>query len=114
MGYLMMKPNVFADISQLTWMETPTHLAASLRYWLEWYPEKILFGTDLWPNGVPELDWEEIGWQTNDTARRALAIALTGMLRDREITRPQALEFARAVLRGNAEKLYHLSAPVTP
>ena len=114
MGYLMMKPNVFADISQLTWMETPTHLAASLRYWLEWYPEKILFGTDLWPNGVPELDWEEIGWQTNDTARRALAIALTGMLRDGEITRTQALEFARAVLRGNAEKLYHMSATVTP
>ena len=109
-AYLMMKPNVYADISQQTWMETPTHLAASLRYWLEWYPEKLLFGTDLWPNGVPELDWEEIGWQTNDTARRALAIALTGMMRDGEITRAQALEFARDVLRANAEKLYHLNA----
>jgi uncharacterized protein len=112
-AYLVMKPNVFADISQQTWMETPTHLAASLRYWLEWYPEKILFGTDLWPTGVPDLDWEEIGWQTNDTARRALGIALTGMLRDGEITRAQALELARAVLRGNAEKLYRLNATVT-
>ena len=107
-GYLVMKPNVYADISQQTWMETPQHLATSLRYWLEWYPEKLLFGTDLWPNGVPSLDWEEIGWQTNDTARRALALALTGMMRDGEITRAQAVRFARAVLRDNAMKLYAL------
>ena len=107
-GYLVMKPNVYADISQQTWMESPAHLAMSLRYWLEWYPEKILFGTDLWPNGVPELDWEEIGWQANDTARRALGIALTAMLRDGEITRAQAVTFARDVLHDNAAKLYRL------
>jgi len=91
-GYLVMKPNVYADLSQQTWMESPAHLATSLRYWLEWYPEKLLFGTDLWPNGIPELDWEEIGWQANDTARRALGIALTGMMRDGEITRAQAID----------------------
>ena len=111
MAYLMMKPNVYVDISQQTWMETPQHLAVALRYWLEWYPEKLLFGTDLWPNGTPEIDWEEIGWQTNDTARRALGIALTGMMRDGEITREQAITFARDVLRENAMALYHLSAP---
>ena len=108
MAYLMMKPNVYVDISQQTWMETPQHLAISLRYWLEWYPEKLLFGTDLWPSGTPEIDWEEIGWQTNDTARSALGIALTGMLRDGEITRAQAMNFARKVLRDNAVSLYHL------
>ena len=113
-AYLVMKPNVYADISQQTWMETPQHLAMSLRYWLEWYPEKLLFGTDLWPNGVPELDWEEIGWQTNDTARRALAIALTGMMRDGEITRAQGMTFARDVLRDNAERLYRLNGAATP
>jgi predicted TIM-barrel fold metal-dependent hydrolase len=113
-AYLVMKPNVYADISQQTWMETPQHLATSLRYWLEWYPEKLLFGTDLWPNGVPELDWEEIGWQTNDTARRALGIALTGMMRDGEITRAQAVSFARDVLHDNAERLYRLNGTVTP
>lgn len=107
-AYLVMKPNVYADISQQTWMESPQHLAIALRYWLEWYPEKLLFGTDLWPNGVPELDWEEIGWQTNDTARRALGLALSGMMRDGEITRAQAVEFARAVLRNSAMKLYAL------
>jgi hypothetical protein len=108
-AYLMMKPNVYADMSQLTWMESPQHLAQTLRYWLEWFPEKVLFGTDLWPTGAAELDWEEIGWQANDTARRALGIALTGMMRDGEITRTQAVAFARAVLRGNAEKLYGLT-----
>jgi predicted TIM-barrel fold metal-dependent hydrolase len=95
-------------------MESPQHLAGSLRYWLEWFPEKILFGTDLWPNGVPELDWEEIGWQANDTARRALGIALTGMMRDGEITRAQALEFARDVMHDNARRLYHISSAATP
>jgi uncharacterized protein len=113
-AYLMMKPNVYADISQQTWMESPQHLAMSLRYWLEWFPEKILFGTDLWPTGTPELDWEEIGWQTNDTGRRALGIALTGMMRDGELSRAQAVGFARAVLRENAEKLYRLGATLTP
>jgi len=114
LGYLMMKPNVYADMSQQTWMESPQHLATTLRYWLEWYPEKILFGTDLSPGGSPEIDWEEIAWQTNDTARRALGIALTGMMRDGEITRAQAVDMARGVLRGNAERLYHFNAGVTP
>lgn len=113
-AYLMMKPNVYADLSQLTWMESPQHLAITLRYWLEWYPEKILFGTDLWPNGKPELDWEEIGWQANDTARRALGLALSGMVRDGEITRAQAIEFARDVLRDNAARLYRLNGATTP
>jgi predicted TIM-barrel fold metal-dependent hydrolase len=109
-AYLVMKPNVYADLSQQTWMESAQHLATSLRYWLEWYPEKILYGTDLSPGGSPEIDWEEIAWQTNDTGRRALAIALTGMMRDGEITQAQALGFAHQVLHDNAAKLYGLRA----
>jgi predicted TIM-barrel fold metal-dependent hydrolase len=109
-----MKPNVYADFSQQTWMESAEHLGASLRYWLEWYPEKILFGTDLAPGGSPELDWEEIAWQTTDNARRALGIALTGMMRDGEITHAQAVTFAHDVLRDNAAKLYHITGAPTP
>ena len=37
-------------------------------------------------------------------------IALTGMLRDGEITRAQALAFARDVLHDNADRLYHVTA----
>lgn len=104
--FLLTKPNVYADLSEQTWLESPQRLAQVLRYWLDWYPEKILYGTDLYPTGSTEIDWEEIGWQTNDTARRALGMALTGMMRDGEISRSRALEIARMVLRGNAIKLY--------
>jgi len=78
-----------------------------LRYWLEWYPEKILYGTDLSP-GDPEMDWDVNGYVINRTARQALALALTGMMNDGEITRERALELARWVLRENAVKLYGL------
>ncbi|MFZ0818669.1 MAG: amidohydrolase family protein [Candidatus Acidiferrales bacterium] len=102
---LLMKPNVYTDLSEQTWATSPRHLAGVLRYWLEWYPEKVLFGTDLYP-GEKEFDWEEIGWQTSQTGREALAIALTGMMQDGEISRERAMEIARMVLRGNALKLY--------
>ena len=42
------------------------------------------------------------------TARRALAIALTGMLRDGEIDRERAEMLARMVLRENAIAAYGL------
>lgn len=104
---LVSKPNVYADFSEQDALLPPRTLSEVLRDWLEWYPEKILYGTDLAP-GPPEQDWDVIGYATNQTARRALAIALTGMVKDGEITRDRALELARMVLRGNAIKLYGL------
>lgn len=110
---LLVKPNVYTDLSEQTWL-LPTHeLARNIRYWLEWFPEKVLFGTDLSP-GTPQIDWEEIGWQTTNSAREALAIALTGMVNDNEITRTRAREIARMVLRGNALKLYGWPDEKTP
>jgi uncharacterized protein len=102
---LLMKPNVFTDFSEQTWLLPTRELSNNIRYWLEWYPEKVLFGTDLSP-GSPQIDWEEIGWQTTTSAREALAIALTGMMNDGEITRARAIEIARMVMRGNAVGLY--------
>jgi len=102
---LLMKPNVYTDFSEQTWLLPTRELSVNIRYWLEWYPEKVLFGTDLSP-GTPQVDWEEIGWQTTTSGREALAIALTGMMNDGEITRARALEIARMVLRGNAMQLY--------
>jgi predicted TIM-barrel fold metal-dependent hydrolase len=106
-AFLFSKPNVYADFSEQDWMLSPRALSAVLRDWLEWYPEKILFGTDLFP-GTPEIDWEEIGYMTSTTGREALALALTGMVGDGEITQERALELARMVLRENAIKLYGL------
>lgn len=104
---LLSKPNVYADFSEQDALIPARPLSAVIREWLEWYPEKVLYGTDLSP-GAPQQDWDVIGYSTNLTARRALAIALTGMMDDDEITRARALELARMVLRENAKKLYGL------
>ena len=53
--------------------------------------------------------WEEGVWLGATTARRALALALTGMMRDGEIDRPRAEALARMVLHDNAAKLYGTS-----
>jgi predicted TIM-barrel fold metal-dependent hydrolase len=107
-GSLLSKPNVYADFSAQTFLIYPRELSEVLRNWLEAYPDKILFGTDAFSFG-PEVDWPEVAWLSTTTARQALALALTGMMNDREITRAQAVELAQMVLRENAIKLYNLS-----
>ncbi len=104
-AFLLEKPNVYADFSAQTFLLTPAALGRVLRDWLEYEPEKILFGTDASP-ATPEVSWEESAWTTNKTAREALAIALTGMINDGDITRERALELAHMVLRENAKGLY--------
>jgi predicted TIM-barrel fold metal-dependent hydrolase len=103
--FLLEKPNVFTDFSAQTFLLRPATLARVLREWLEYEPEKVMFGTDASP-ATPEVSWEESAWTTNKTAREALGIALTGMIQDGDITRDRALELARMVLRENASRLY--------
>jgi hypothetical protein len=104
---LLTKPNVYADFSSQTLVLYPRQVAATIREWLEYVPEKVLFASDAYPFSE-ELGWEESGWISARAGREALGIALTGMLRDGEITRPRALELAALVLRGNAARLYGL------
>jgi predicted TIM-barrel fold metal-dependent hydrolase len=106
-GALILKPNVYADFSAQTFLRSPRALAATLREWLEFAPDKVMFGTDAFAL-TPEVGWEEVGWLSNRTGRQALALALTGMLRDGQITRARASELARMVLHDNAAKLYEL------
>jgi len=101
------KPNVYADFSAQTFFLYPRALSEVLRSWLESYPDRILFGTDAFSFG-PAVDWPELAWLSNTSARTALAMALTGMMNDGEITRERALELARMALRENAIKLYKL------
>ena len=107
MGSLMSKPNVYADFSAQTFFTYPRELSDILRNWMESYPDKILFGTDAFSFG-PEVDWGEVAWLSNSTSRQALALALTGMMNDGEISRERAMELARMVLHDNAGKLYGL------
>lgn len=104
---LMSKPNVYADFSAQTFLIYPRELSVVLRNWMEAYPDKILFGTDAFSFG-PEVDWGEVAWLSNSSARTALALALKGMMNDGEIDRARALELARMVLHDNAAKLYGL------
>jgi hypothetical protein len=104
---LLQKPNVYADFSFADQAFYPRAFTEMLRDWLEWYPEKVLFGTDA-STGAPELNWEEGGWLAAATARQALGGALTGMINDGEVSRERATQIARMVLRENAIKLYGL------
>ena len=102
---LLTKPNAYLDYSAQSLLMTSSTLAQTLREWLEWVPEKVLFGTDAYPYS-DELGWEESGWLAAKRGREALALALTRMMSDGEISRDRALELARMVLRENAQKLY--------
>ena len=64
-----------------------------------------MFGTDAFTFG-PEVGWAEVAWFSTKTGREALALALTGMMNDKEITRERAVALARMVLRDNAKNLY--------
>ena len=101
-GALLSKPNVYLDMSAMTLVYSAATLAPVLRSWLEQYPEKVLFGTDAF--GA----WDIQTWLGTETARRALGAALTGMMRDGDITRARAQELATMVMRTNAGTLYDL------
>lgn len=104
---LLSKPNVYADLSMMDIILPPARLASVLRQWLGEWPDKVMFGTDAFDGG-PEQGWEQVAWVGANTARRALAMALTGMMRDGEIDRPRAEALARMVMRENALASYGL------
>lgn len=104
---LMAKPNVYADFSFLGNLLSASTLAGVLREWLSTYPERVLFGSDAYPDN-DLVGWEEWGWLGATAGRRALAIALTGMMLDGELTRERAERIATMVMRDNGLTLYRL------
>jgi predicted TIM-barrel fold metal-dependent hydrolase len=107
-GAMLWKPNVYVDMSAMALIYTPAKLAEVLREWLLQYPEKVLFGTDAAAFG-PDAGWELTAWIGTNTARQALAIALTDMMGNGEVSRTHAEQIATMVMRTNASKLYRLS-----
>jgi len=104
---MLSKPNVYTDISMMDLILGPAELADVLRHWLTRWPDKVLFGTDAFEGG-PDQGWEAGAYVASTTARRALGMALTGMMKDGEINPTRARALARMVLRDNARALYHL------
>jgi uncharacterized protein len=106
-GAMLWKPNVYLDMSAMTLLYTPPKLARVLRDWLTQYPEKVLFGSDAAAFG-PDTGWELAAWIATKNGRAALALALTDMMRDSEVSRARAQEIAMMVMRTNAGTLYKL------
>lgn len=104
---LLTKPNAYLDFSEQSMVIDPPILAQTIREWLSYVPEKVLFATDAYPFS-DEMGWEESAWTGARRGREALGIALTNMVRDGNVTRDRAKELARMVLRENARKLYGL------
>jgi uncharacterized protein len=102
---LLTKPNAYLDFSEQSMVIDPPMLAGTIREWLSFVPEKVLFATDAYPFS-DEMGWEEAAWIGARRGREALGIALTNMMRDGSITRDRAKELARMVMRENARKLY--------
>lgn len=109
-GSLLQKPNVYLDFSQEALTFPPRTMATWLREWLETFPDKVMFGTDGYPFSE-SMGWEEATWIASHNARQALGLALTGMMRDGEISRKAAIELAQQVMHGTAEHLYGLREP---
>ncbi len=112
-GAMLHKPNVYADFSAQTFVRSTHALSKTIRAWLEFHPEKVLFGTDANAKSKPPLiNWEEYAWLSTKTARNALAIALTEMMNDGQISRNRAFELAKMVLRTNALRLYNFKSTI--
>ncbi len=107
-GLMLWKPNVYTDMSMMTLAYTPAKLTEVLRGWLTQFPEKVLYGSDAVAFG-PDAGWDAAAWIAAKNGREALALALTEMIRDGEVSRSRAKQIATMVMRGNASKLYNLA-----
>jgi len=105
-AYLGIKPHVWIDVSAMPFLYPVPELAAVLRKYLIFAPEKVLFGTDSGPYpgvpGGPEVQLRALATAT----REALYLALAGLVRDGVVDLETAAGLGRGVLRGNAARLH--------
>jgi hypothetical protein len=103
--WLTARENVYLDSSLMGVYLYPKDLAVVLRHWLLLYPDKVVFGSDAFPFNEA-IGAEESDWLAVESARTALAAALSGMILDGEVTEQQALQFAHGFLHDNAARIY--------
>jgi hypothetical protein len=103
--WLTARENVFLDSSLMGVYLYPRDLAVVLRHWLLLYPDKVVFGSDAFPFNEA-IGAEESDWLAVESARTALAAALSEMILNGEVTEKQALQFAHAFLHDNAARIY--------
>lgn len=103
--WLAAMKNVYMDSSLMEIDMYPAEFKNSLKQWLELFPDKITFGSDSFPYNEA-LGAEESYWMGVQSARMALAAALSEMVSAGEISEPKALEMAHAYLHDTAARLY--------
>jgi hypothetical protein len=61
MRTMIQKPNVYTDVSGMTFFNSRHELSETLRIWLWAFPEKVLFGTDAFTNTAhPRLGGDDV------------------------------------------------------
>ena len=111
-AYLGLKPNVWVDISAMSFLVPTPDLAAILRKYLLSCPDKVLFGTDA--GGKPWLGGADVMHAAlSRLTREALYLALAGLVRDGLLDPDQAVQLGEGVLHRNAERLYGFSTQKT-
>jgi hypothetical protein len=108
--WLAARENVYLDSSLMGLYLYPADLAEVLRHWLLLYPDKVVFGSDAFPFSEA-IGAEESDWLAIESARRALAAALSRMILNGEVTEQRALQFAHAYLHDNAARIYPAPLP---
>jgi uncharacterized protein len=103
--WLTARENVYLDSSLMGLYLYPADLAEVLRHWLLLYPDKVVFGSDAFPFSEA-IGAEESDWLAIESARRALAAALSRMILNGEVTEQRALQFAHGYLHDNAGRIY--------
>ncbi|HXP09808.1 MAG TPA: amidohydrolase family protein, partial [Acidobacteriaceae bacterium] len=103
--WLAARENVFLDSSLMGLYLYPADLAEVLRHWLLLYPDKVVFGSDAFPFNEA-IGAEESDWLAIESARKALAAALSRMILNGEVSEQRALAFAHGYLHDNAARIY--------
>src|ERR1700692_706732 len=103
--WLTARENIYLDSSLMGLYLYPADLAEVLRHWLLLYPDKVVFGSDAFPFSEA-IGAEESDWLAIESARRALAAALSRMILNGEVSEQRALEFAHGYLHDNAARIY--------
>jgi predicted TIM-barrel fold metal-dependent hydrolase len=102
------KANVWIDISAMTFLYPTPDLAAAIRKYLTFAPERTLFSTDAGGSPTIPVGPEVHHLALVPAAREALTLALTDLVRDGVWDEATAIRVGRGVLRENARRLYGL------
>lgn len=100
------KRHVWVDLSAMPFLYAPSEMARAIRMYLLFAPERTLFGTDSMAAPMIPVGPETAHLMLCKVLRRALTLALAGLVEDGVFGEAQAIDVGRGVLRDNARRLY--------